>query len=275
MVLSVQVTLGKELQESAGSFRKANIFGNDLGVNWPTGYGLGSNYPVFVSQVATTFDLSGKHPNHEVVTSLVYITGAATGAWTSTTTVKYPNGSTMISLSTSGSGFTSYWTASIIGYRTPEINQNGTYTIIETGTGAIVYNISRTFTITNCTTPSTFQLGTSSRGKIWDENGTIAFVDSDQYKHTIPTTSILSAPGAEDGQIWIDTSLGSGSVKLAMIHDGLQRRTNKTAIIDIRVSQPNAQPGHIWFDTFRIGGLNFIYSDGKRYYMSDGVFSDF
>jgi len=265
------------LQEQAGLGRKQQVYNGELGIKLPSTFGNGSNFPADAPTV-TSFSLSGLHPNHETVTNIVRGFGlAGSKSFTVSQTWRYPSTATFFNfvsnVTTPSGGPWDVWMASWVGYLTPEINQNGTYSVITTVSGFYSFFQNQPFTISGASTPSTFQLGTAAKGKIWDEGGGIAFVDFDGYKHVIPTTSILSAAGAEDGQIWIDTSLGSGRAKLAIIHGGLQRRTNRTSLPD-NFFTTTATPGYTWCDSFRKGCLNFIYSDGKRYAMSDGYFGD-
>ena len=280
MVESFTAHTAEYLKEQAGLGRKQQVYNGELGIKLPSTFGTGSNFPIDAPTI-TSFSFSGLHPNHEAVVNIqrsfslrVNITYTISHTW------RRPNGSTIFNYNTTvnvpGSPGQIYdrWDASWIGYVTEEINSNGTHEVITTVTGGASFFKNQTFNISGTSTPSSFELGTAAKGKIWDEGGSIAFCDFRGVKHLIPTTSILSAPGAEDGQVWIDTSLGSGRAKLAIIHGGLQRRTNRTSLPDNFFPSTTATPGYIWCDSARLGCLNFIYSDGKRYAMSDGYFGD-
>jgi len=279
MVESFTAHTAEYLKEQAGLGRKQQVYNGELGIKLHSSFGAGSNFPLDAPTVIL-FSLSGLHPNHETVTNIFRGFNLRVNvSYTISQTWQTPGGATVFNYISTynvpGSPGQTYevWTASWIGWVPSEININGTWHVITTVTGGASFFKNQVFTISGLSSYASFQLGTAAKGKIWDEGGGIAFVDFDGIKHLIPTTSILSASGAEDGQIWIDTSLGSGRAKLALIHGGLQRRTNRTSLPD-NFFTTSATPGYIWCDSTRRGCLNFIYSDGKRYAMSDGTFGD-
>jgi len=271
-------------QEKNGLQRKQQVYNGELGISLPSGFGSGSNFPAINSDTQTTFSLAGLHPNHETVASYVKVNALPTGkSFTRSSTWQRPGGATFFSVVQSFStppptgGFVDTWWASWVGWAPTfsEITVGGTHTIIETVTGGVSLFSSKTFDITNFTSASSHQLPASATaGHIWDEGGTIAFLDSDRIKHQILTTNFTSAPGVEDGYFWMDSSQGISKAKLGLTHSGNAKRTNRTSLPDNFFPGVTGTPGYIFVSAQRRGMLSFIGHDGKRYAMTDGYWGD-
>jgi len=143
--------------------------------------------------------------------------------------------------------------------------------IIATGSG-IVDSVERFFQTTSVPSISSFQLGSAAVGNFWIDptDELIHYIDHIQIEHTIAKLSGSgSAPGAVDGQIWID----SLAPRINYTVNG-RKFTGRTGIRElISRQQSNKTPGFIHVTSLganRSYWIQMIGADGKNYIVSDG-----
>lgn len=294
---SIGNTISKGFSNTGTPSNKFTFFGSNFNMPIAPSIFTGSfvRFAGYTTPIgaATTYDLTGFTPGFEICVGMGLIDFDNTGGGSpltvnGTLTVQWlaPNGTTVlgtnsqsISNSIPAAGFFDYFLLQNIGFETSEISTSATY-FFKTIWSGVPTIASTTTSISFTNVPSITTLTSADRGYIWVEGNNLAYVNANQWKHSIAGTLVGATNGSQDiGYIWLDgtdlhwvgadTNNYKQPWKVAQFASFFSNSATGPAP---GTPLPSTDYGSLWADSeFGQTHLAYIGTDGSKYLTGMGI----